>query len=223
MALYNAGALDDSAPIFRWTLEIQGQEWLELAVIAALDTLTNPANWLPSSTTSQDVAAERATDATITFQRDNFMIGTILATAGQIPPFGLMCDGSTLARVDYPQLYDAINPVFIIDADNFRLPDLTNRVIVGTDEFVGDTGGEWEHTLTIAETPSHTHDDRGHSHIESAVGVTAGLIGEIPSPVAVAVPANTGLAFVDLTSVGGGQAHNNMPPYMFLTYYIIAR
>jgi len=225
VAMYNAGELEDGSPVFRWTLEIQAQEWLELAVIAALDTLTHAANWLPSDTTSADVAAERSTDATITFQRDIFMLGTVVATASyEIPPYGLLCDGAVHNRVDYPQLYERLAAAFIIDADTFRVPDLINKFIRGTDEFIGDEGGESEHILTVAEMPAHAHVDAGHGHLyNSAVPAVGAAIAGVPIPSAIPVSAFTGTGFANIQNTGGGQAHNNIPPYQFLYYYIIAR
>jgi len=43
----------------------------------------------------------------------------------------LECDGSSYLRVDYPYLYAAIASAYIIDADNFRVPDLRDRVPLG--------------------------------------------------------------------------------------------
>lgn len=70
----------------------------------------------------------------------------------------------------------------------------------GTSYTAGTTGGEAEHTLTVAEIPSHTHND--HTNLDAKVvagndycGVTSGMQGET-------------------AATGGGLAHNNMPPYL---------
>lgn len=70
----------------------------------------------------------------------------------------------------------------------------------------GSTGGEYEHTLTTNEMPSHTHsssmhntDGDGHTYLnvqkaDLGTGLTVG---------------NTGTG-----SAGGGRPHNNMQPYV---------
>lgn len=82
------------------------------------------------------------------------------------------------------------------------------KTLVGVDENDTDfassqlTGGEKTHTLTVNEIPAHTHtynksDINNYVKIEasSAYGRSAGY------------NSNTG-------STGGGQAHNNMQPYV---------
>lgn len=79
------------------------------------------------------------------------------------------------------------------------------------------TGGEVSHTLTTTEMPAHDHTivpwaaiDRGHE----VTGVYAMLNdgrGNVASTQGVKV-----------NSVGGNQAHNNMPPYMVVNYEVVA-
>lgn len=88
------------------------------------------------------------------------------------------------------------------------------RAIVGVDEDDSDfstaekTGGEKEHTLTIAEMPKHRHDmNYGDSLGGNGTGYAySGTIGSGPAAMLYA---------------GGSQAHNNLQPYF--TCYIFVR
>ena len=85
-------------------------------------------------------------------------------------------------------------------------PDLRDRFIVGAgnEYFIGNSGGEKAHILTIAEMPSHTHDVRnvpgkGGSYVNQ--GGTNGATQTLTT-----------------TATGGGQAHENRPPYYALAF-----
>lgn len=85
-------------------------------------------------------------------------------------------------------------------------PDLRDRFIVGAGSTysVGATGGEATHTLTVEEIPSHRHSISAKTY-NTARG-TGGSVN-----------------LVDPTSnytgyTGGGQAHENRPPYYALAY-----
>jgi len=86
-------------------------------------------------------------------------------------------------------------------------PDLRDRFIVGAGSggtySIGDTGGAASVTLTVSQIPAHTH--------------TAYTDGTGSPPGGVAKSSGNGSA-VDTGSAGGGQAHENRPPYYALAF-----
>ena len=79
----------------------------------------------------------------------------------------------------------------------------------------GSIGGEIEHTLTIEEMPTHTHTYKRHAFNRDDTDPDLGDdIYGVNNKTLDAHEGTTG-------SVGGGLAHNNMPPY--LTVYIWKR
>lgn len=88
---------------------------------------------------------------------------------------------------------------------NNGTPDLRDRFIVGAggNYSVGATGGEATHTLTVSEIPRHRHDILGNTTgIGGGGHVTLG--GWAPG------------YWTEYT--GGGQAHENRPPYYALCF-----
>lgn len=85
-------------------------------------------------------------------------------------------------------------------------PDLRGKFVLGAGGSYnpGDTGGAATHTLTVDEIPSHTHSISGSSDDDS---------GDTPKGTS-PTPSNT----MTTAATGGGQAHNNMPPYHALAF-----
>ena len=84
--------------------------------------------------------------------------------------------------------------------------DLRDKFVLGAGNgySVGATGGEATHTLTIGEMPSHSHSISYGRHGGTGQTTSADFSGS---------------NFTETTStVGGGAAHNNMPPYYALCY-----
>ena len=136
-----------------------------------------------------------------------------------------VADVNKVTADDMNQIKNAINnlfPVgFIIEVDNAEFdPNVSwggtwerdkGHVIVSVDEdepdfsTSGKTGGEKEVTLTVEQIPPHYHTVLGYA------GTSQWATGEIWFRAAADsgnVPKSK-----DTSSTGGGQPHNNMPPY----------
>lgn len=171
------------------------------------------------------------------------MIGAIVPIATDQPPAGtLLCNGAAHARADYPALYAALHPALRIDADYFNTPDLRGLFILGAGPQNAElsTGGAPDIQLTIDNMPQHTHTAQPHAHTSPPHGHTADYpslgidveslgvpdllaVGNPPMPSftsSTAVTINPETVIIDAT--GGGQAHDNMPPYIALAYVIVA-
>lgn len=169
-------------------------------------------------------------------------IGTILAMASTAHPTGwLNCNGSPVSRATYAELFAVIGTTFGAGdgSTTFNLPNLAGRIGVMLDtgqvewNAIGKVGGEKAHTLTIAEMPSHNH---GGATGSSAVGINSTIImassnpsggthynarGTATSPVPGDALSGTSHSHV-ISSQGGGDAHNNIQPYIVLNYVICA-
>jgi microcystin-dependent protein len=68
-----------------------------------------------------------------------FPAGMVMPYAGSTAPLGwLVCNGASILRADYPQLFTAIGGAYgAADANHFSLPDLRGRVVAGVDPGTG--------------------------------------------------------------------------------------
>jgi len=191
-------------------------------VRGALQELTFPANFVSEGGISpEDMAAayEPMFNAFCFNEGVCRVIGEIIAYAGPTSPDSrwLPCDGSSLLRVDYPDLFNVIGVVYgAADSIHFNLPDLRGRSPIGVGQgtglslrSLGDSIGEETHTLTIGELASHVHDTGNSVLLGTSVPPPFDALG--PNP----FPATTG-------STGNDDPHNNMQPSLVINYLIVA-
>ena len=150
---------------------------------------------------------------------DTLPIGTIIPFAGSTLPANYMeCDGSAISRVEYASLFSAIGTTYGAGdgSTTFNLPNLKGRVPVGEGSndggthyfYLGSTGGEYEHTLTVDEMPSHNH----------TLGVKLSGTQYLSGNHGVYGTAGTDDAIIK--NKGGGAPHNNLQPFMVIRYVI---
>jgi microcystin-dependent protein len=153
------------------------------------------------------------------------LVGLIMPCATAAAPIGtLICDGATYLRADYPNLYDALDAAFIIDADSFMVPDLQDRFVqgVGTNA-MGSTGGSGTTTLTVGQLPPHSHTTQPHSHTEITATPTLITVGPgAPAPSAVPGAGLTGASTVVVDNTGSGDPVTITPPFVALRYVVVA-
>jgi len=174
----------------------------------AISILTDTWRWEGASSLSDDELREIWTAVLNSFERSALMeAGLIMHFAGGTIPDGwLVCDGSSVAQADYPELYAVIGTTYGGTGSNFNLPNLEDRFTVGAGNSYanGDTGGQSTVTLSTSQIPSHDHSV--HSHL----GGLAVSPGELPVTLPNILSGSTG-------STGGGGSHENKPPYIGLT------
>jgi len=217
-------------------LLIPDDEGFIAVVTGALQSLVFPENWQKDGILTPDEAADAMMP-----MFDNFcfrqgtcrVVGEIIPYAGDASPNAswLLCDGASLLRADYPDLFVVIGTTFgNVDSTHFNVPDLRGRVPVGvgsgaglTARALGDNFGEENHTLITSETPSHSHADSGHTHSEGTAipAVGAAIVG-VPIPSAVPGIGVTGVGFASISNAGADGSHNNLQPALAINYLIVA-
>jgi microcystin-dependent protein len=158
-------------------------------------------------------------------------IAEIRIFGGNFAPVGwALCNGQLLPISQNTALFSLLGTYYGGDGKStFGLPDLGGRVPIqqgqgpGLSPYdLGQMGGSTTTTLLASEMPQHTHvisasatdaGDRSPAGERFAVGVggineyAAGANGTVLAPEAV-------------TAFGGSQPHNNLQPYLTLTFII---
>jgi microcystin-dependent protein len=161
-------------------------------------------------------------------------VAEIRMFAGNFAPKGwAQCNGQLLPISQNTALFSLLGTFYGGDGKStFALPNLEGSVPIGqgkssasgSDYFLGESSGTDSVTLLTAEMPLHTHILNAHTPDQADL-----LTPTAASVLAKANPGNgynstaTGLqnmAFQELTPAGGSLPHNNMMPYLTVTFII---
>lgn len=144
---------------------------------------------------------------------DDFVItGPTIYVQPTVPSLFLYCNGSAVSRTTYATLFGIIGTAYGSGngTTTFNLPNLGTRVIAGYSSgdnafsSISSIGGESTHTLNIGEMPSHVH-----TAVLPSTGAASGGGTSAKSSASSATDAT-----------GGGLAHNNLQPYIVMSYII---
>lgn len=115
--------------------------------------------------------------------------------------------------------------------DDLQTPDLSGKFVVGWQSsnedynLIGNTGGQNKVTLTTPEIPSHVHNFADAYYIEAHDGIGINGTQWIGNNLYGSNKTDRDNSYValwdhDTRAVGGGQPHENRPPYYVLAYII---
>ena len=165
------------------------------------------------------------------------VLGQIMPFAGSQPPRGwAFCNGQLLAIQTNQALFSLLGTFYGGNGvTTFALPDLRGRAILGSTGGSGPypagmVSGETTVTLTTAQMPTHNHLIQASSNDGAGRGASATsnifATNTLPpdNPTRIFTTAGTGQVPLSLSTnivdIGGGQAHNNMQPYLVISYLI---
>jgi len=139
------------------------------------------------------------------------------------------CDGQILPINQNQALFSLLGTTYGGDGrTTFALPDLRSRVPIHVGQADGETfhplghrGGEETHTLSTPEMPQHRHNVQASSSeadinipVNNVLASSARMYRNPAGTSLVPMHSNTFL------NVGGGQAHENMQPYIVVNFCI---
>lgn len=146
----------------------------------------------------------------------------------------LWADGSAVSRIVYNTLFSVFGENFGAGdgSTTFNVPNISGKMLVnyssGDGDFgsLGATGGSKTHTLTTSEIPSHSHSGDSHRHTApnatTAIDISGSGLQSGSNRGLTAIAGFTGFTSADTGNTGGGNPHNNLPPFFTLPFIIKA-
>ncbi len=145
------------------------------------------------------------------------------------------CNGQLLPISQNTALFSLLGTQYGGDGkSNFALPNLQGSSAMHTTQYsgnspfgqfsIGESGGEQSVTLLLSEIPAHTHNVQADDNTRNAQATNPnGAVQVFSTGNLVFSTQTTGLANMNPSMVsvaGGSQPHNNLMPYLVLSYCI---
>jgi microcystin-dependent protein len=156
-------------------------------------------------------------------------VGEIRMFGGNFAPAGWMfCAGQLLPISENEVLFQLIGTTYGGDGEStFGLPNLNGRVpqhqgtLNGITYTMGETAGTETVTLTTQTIPIHTHGLVASLNNAGIATVSGNVVGQVgATQIYREVPAASPLAAQACTPTGGSQPHENMQPYLCVSFII---
>jgi microcystin-dependent protein len=152
-------------------------------------------------------------------------VGEIRMGGWNFAPAGwAMCNGQLLPINENETLFQLIGTTYGGDGQtNFALPDLRGRLPVhqGPGFTIGQAAGTETVTLTSAQIPAHSHPFAATTNPGAQRNPTGNALATVVAGSAYAQdPPTTALAANSIGNTGNSQPHNNLQPYLCVTFII---
>ena len=161
-------------------------------------------------------------------------IGEIRMFGGNFAPTGwALCDGQLLSIAQNSALFSILGTTFGGNGQTtFALPDLRGRVPMHwgqgpglTPRTIGESSGSETVTLLSTQMPAHTHTLNANSGQGDSFtppgAVPAGAVDSTQQPLNIySSTINTTMNPAAIGAAGGSQPHQNMQPYLCVTFII---
>lgn len=140
------------------------------------------------------------------------------------PPRGwALCNGQSLPINQNQALFSLLGTTYGGNGQTtFALPNLQGRVPMHFNNHNrGEAGGEQTHTLTQSELPAHIHTvNASQTTATEVLPANNVLANSAPNNIYGPVQNLTALSASTISTVGGSQAHQNMQPFLTLSFCI---
>jgi microcystin-dependent protein len=151
-------------------------------------------------------------------------LGEIKIMSFVFPPRGwALCNGQFMQINQNQALFALLGTMYGGNGQTtFALPDLRGRVPMhlGSGFTQGQAGGQTSHTVTVSELPAHNHFVTCTQTAGDSVIPTGRLLANANlNAYAQQNPAQP-IEPATISNVGGSQPHNNMSPYLVLSFCI---